>query len=271
MKTKITLAVAMAFPMVAVADGSPWLPVPGSTQVSLEYVNQSGDEFRAGSEKMTLPNKIKQDTTSLGLQYGLTDQLAIDAKLNYASSTFGDAKDSAFGDSGVGINWRVVDEFERSNMPTVTLRGAVIIDGNYSVGKVDAIGDGASGVELSVLAGKYLLPKLTVAGELGYRNRDNNVPADIWFSANVGYSINSVVGLSAGFTSTRSQGNLDIDGEGFTPDRFPEVREDRDLVKVGASFAVNPRTSLNVNYGEVVSGRNTTLATVWGASVATSF
>lgn len=271
MKTKIALAVAMAFPMVAAADGSPWLPIPGSTQVSLEYVNQAGDEFNAGTEKMMLPNKIKQDTTSLAVQYGLADHLAVDAKLSYVSSTFGDAKDSAFGDAGVGVNWRVVDEFERSNLPTVTLRGAVIIDGNYSVGKVDAIGDGASGVELSVLAGKYLLPKLTVAGELGYRNRNNNVPADIWLSANVGYSINSMVGLSAGFTSTRSQGDLDIAGDGFTPERFPEVREDRDLVKVGASFAVNPRTSLNVSYGEVVSGRNTTLATVWGASVATSF
>lgn len=271
MKTKMALAVALALPIVAVADGSPWLPVPGSTQILLEYVNQAGDEFYAGTEKMMLPNEIKQDTTSLGVQYGLTDQLAVDAKLNYVNSTFGDEEESAFGDSGVGINWRVVDEFERSNMPTITFRGAVIIDGNYSTGKVDAIGDGASGVELSVLAGKYLTPKLTVAGELGYRNRDNNVPTDIWLSANVGYSINSMAGLWAGFTSTRSQGDLDIGAADFTPERFPEVREDRDLVEVGASVSVNARTSLNVSYGEVVSGRNTTLASLWGVSVVTSF
>lgn len=274
-KKKILAAAGMTFflalPAIAAADGSPWLPVPSSTQVSFGYINQTGDEFYLGTEKMPLPSTLEQDTYSIGAQYGLTDAVAIDARLNYAKINFGVASESALADSSIGINWRVYDEFEYTAAPTVTLRGAAIIAGNYETGKIDAIGDGASGLELSVLAGKYLMPKLTVAGEFGYRYRSGDVPDDLWFSANAGYSLASFVSVSAGYIVTRSLGDLDIGGPGFSPPRFPETQEDRDLISVGAAFAVASSTSLNVNYGTVVSGRNTTKADVWGISVVTSF
>lgn len=269
MKKTLIVAVAMALPVIA--EASPWLPIPGSTQLSVGIVNQAGDEFYLGTEKVTLPDKIKQNTYSIGAHHGLTDQLAIDAQLNYARISFGTLSESAIGDSSIGIKWRVFDEFESSGTPTLTLRAAANIAGNYEVGKIDAIGDGASGIELAALAGKYLLPNFTIAGELGYRYRNHDVPADIWVGADVGYSMASFVSLSAGFTATRSQGDLDIAGPGFTPARFPELREDRDLVKIGAAFSISPRVSLNVNYAQVISGRNTTKADIWGISVATSF
>lgn len=275
MKKKILVATGMAlglaFPVIATADGSPWLPVPGSTQVFAGFTHQSGDEFYLDSEKMPLPDTLEQDTYSLGAQYGLADAWAINAQLNYAKINFGSASESALGDSSIGINWRVLDEFEGTTAPTVTLRAVALIAGNYEVGKIDAIGDDASGLELSVLAGKYLTPSFTVSGEVGYRFRSGDVPDDIWASANIGYSPASFVSLSAGYTATRSRGDLDIGGPGFSPPRFPEVQEDRDLLKAGASFAVASNTSLNLNYGTVVSGRNTTKADVWGISVVTSF
>ena len=275
MKKKILVAAGMTFslalPAIAAADGSPWLPVPGSTQISLGYINQTGDEFYLGTTEAPLPVKLKQDTYSIGAKYGLTDEIAIDARLNYAKINFGPASESAVADSSIGVNWRVYDEFEHAAAPTITLRAAAIIAGNYETGKLDAIGDGASGVNLSVLAGKYLTPRLTVAGEFGYSFRSGAVPNDLLFSAKAGYSLTSFVSVSAGYIATRSLGDLDIGGPGFSPPRFPEVREDRDLVSVGAAFAVASSTSLNVNYGTVVSGRNTTKADVWGVSVVTSF
>lgn len=279
MKKKIVVAVFMALPVIAAAEGSPWLPVPGATQLSVSFVHQACDEFYVGTDKAKLPAEIKQDTYSIGVLHGLTDQLMVDARLSYAHNSFDVPTDfpiphgneSALGDSSIGVNWRVVDEFEHAEAPTLTLRAAAIIAGNYDTGKINAIGDGASGVELSVLVGKYLTPKFTVAGELGYRYRNHDVPDDIFADVNLGYSIASFVSVSAGYTATRSRGNLDIGAAGFSPSRFPEVREDRDLVKVGAAFAVAPRTSLNVNYGEVVAGRNTIKGGVWGISVATSF
>ena len=275
MKKKILVAAGMTFslalPAIAAADGSPWLPVPGSTQISLGYINQTGDEFYLGTTETPLPEKLKQDTYSIGAQYGLTDAIAIDARLNYAKINFGPASESALADSSIGINWRVYDEFEHAAAPTITLRGAAIIAGDYETGKIDAIGDDASGVELSVLAGKYLMPKLTVAGEFGYRYRSGDVPDDLWFSVNASYSLASFVSVSAGYITTHSLGDLDIGGPGFSPPRFPEVQEDHDLISVGAAFAVASSTSLNINYGTVISGRNTTKADVWGISVVTSF
>jgi hypothetical protein len=271
MKKTILVTAIMAFPVIAAADGSPWLPVPGSTQVSVGYISQAGDEFYLATDETPLPETLKQDTYSVSVQHGLSDVLAIDARLNYAKISFDPNSESAFADSSIGVNWRVYDEFEHAAAPTITLRGAAIIAGNYETGKIDAIGDDASGVELSVLAGKYLMPRLTVAGEFGYRYRSGEVPDDLWFSANVGYSLASFVSVSAGYIATRSLGDLDIGGPGFSAPRFPEVQEDRDLVSVGAAFSVADSTSLNINYGTVISGRNTTKADVWGISVTTSF
>ena len=270
-KEKILVAIVMALPVIAAADSSPWLPIPGSTQASIGYINQSGDKFYLGTNKMTLPEKLKQDTYFIGVQYGLTDTVAIDAQLNYQKVNFGAASESARGDSSIGINWRAIDEFERAKLTTVTLRAAAIIAGDYETGKIDAIGDNASGVELSALAGKYLTPRFTISGEVGYRYRNNNVPDDIFISTNMGYSLASFLSISTGYTATRSLGDLDIGGPGFSPSRFPEVQEDRDLIRAGAAFYVASNTSLNLNYGTVVSGRNTTKADVWGISVVTSF
>lgn len=277
---KITLAAALVvLPLSAIANGSPWLPIPGTGQVSLGWVYQAGDEFYVADQKATLPDKIKQDTFSLNGLYGLTDELAIDATLNYARSRFSPpagfpvphADESSIGDSTIGIRWRVVDEFEGGNKPTVTLRAGAIIKGNYDIGKIDAIGDGASGVEVSALIGKFITPSLALSGELGYRYRDKDVPADLFGSIDLNYGINSLLSASIGYTKVQSRGSLDLSSPGFTPSRFPELREDRDLVRVGLGINVAPRTSVSLNYGKVIDGRNTTKADVFGISLSQSF
>jgi len=271
MKKTLIVAIALAMPAVAAADGSPWLPIPGSAQVSIGYLQSSGDEYDAGTTRKMLSAKIEQGTFSLGLQLGLTDQFAIDTRFNYVDSKFGMASEGALSDTTIGARWRVVDEFEHNSTPTVTLRANAILNGNYDTGRRDAIGDGGSGGELSVLVGKYLMPALTVNGELGYRNRNKMIPSDFWGDINVGYAVHSRVSLTAGYSMTRSQGDLDIGGPGFTPSRFPETTEDRDVIKVGASIAAMSNMSVNLNYGKVVSGRNSTLADLFGVSLAASF
>lgn len=275
---KIAIAAAMiALPVAAFAEGSPYLPIPGAGQVSVGYTNQSGDDFWVGSTKMTLPAKIKFNNLSVGAQYGLTDSLAIDGTLTYTSSRFGVAagastgNESALSDSTVGIKWRLVDEFETTGAPTVSLRAGAIIKGNYATGKIDAINDGASGIEVSALIGKYLTPAFSISGELGYRQRGNTVPKDTFGSIDVNYGFNSVVSASLGFSSVRASGNLDIGGPGFSPARFQEVKEERDLVHAGVNFNLLPGTSLSFNYGKVTAGRNTIKADVFGVAVTQAF
>lgn len=280
MMKQIALATTIGtLPFAAFAQSSPWLPYAGSGQVSVAVIDQAGDDFWVGKTKMTLPTKIKQDTVSVGAVYALNDDLAIDGALNYTRSRFAPpagfpiphAQGSSLSDSTFGVRWRALDEFEHAGLPTVTLRAAAIIKGNYDTGIIDAVGDGGSGVEGSVLVGKYLTTALSVAGELGYRHRNNGVPADLFSSVELNYGFSAGIAGSLGYSAVRSRGWLDIGAPGFSPSRFPEVREDRDLVRAGLSFSVAPHTSLGLNYGKVVSGRNTTKAQLWGASLSQAF
>lgn len=276
---KIAIAAAIAsLPLAAFAEGSPWSPLEGSGQVSLGLVSQAGADFWVAKQKMTLPTKIKLDTASVGVQYGITDELSVDGTLNYSRSRFAapagfpipHGEESALSDSSVGVKWRVLDEFERAGLPTVAVRLAAIVKGGYDTGKIDAIGDGASGAEASILVGKYLSSAFSLSGELGYRHR-SGVPADAFGAINANYTFNATVSASVGYSAVRSRGWLDIGAPGFSPARFPEVREDRDLVRVGLGLNLAPRTSLGLNYGEVINGRNTTKAKLWGAALSQAF
>jgi opacity protein-like surface antigen len=272
-------AAIVALPVVALADNSPWLPVPGSGQASVSWVNQAGDDFYVGDKKMTLPTKIKQDTFSISGQYGLTDEVAIDATLNYARGRFAapagfpipHGEESSFADSTIGVKWRISDEFISDNVPTISLHAAAIVKGNYRVGKIDSLGDGASGAEVSAIVGKYLTPSLSLSGEIGYRYRDHNVPADAFGGVDLNYGFNSFLSASIGYSIVRSRGSLDIGATGFSPSRFPEVREDRDLVHAGLGFNLTKTSSLGLNYGQVLSGRNTTKSKIVGIALNSSF
>jgi hypothetical protein len=277
---KFAIAAAIiALPAAAFAEGSPYLPIPGSGQFSVGLSHQAGEDFWVGTTKMTAPSKIKLNNLSVGVQYGLSDALAIDGTLNYARSSFAapagfplpHGDESALADTTLGIKWRLVDEFEQQGMPTLSIRAGAIIKGNYKINKFDSISDGASGLEVSALLGKYLTPALSVTGELGYRHRSNSVPSDWFGAADLNYSFNSTVSGSIGYSSVRSNGDLDIGGTGFTPARFQEVREDRDLVHVGLGFNIAPSLSLGVNYGMVTTGRNTIKADVLSVSLSSAF
>lgn len=276
---KLVVVGLLVLPGLALAEGSPWLGIPGSGQASVSFINQAGDDFYVAKDKMTLPTKIKQSTVSFGVQYVLSDDLAVDGTLNYAHSRFSPpagfpiphGNESSLADSTVGVKWRLVDEFDNAAMPTVAVRAGAIIKGNYQVGKIDSIGDGSSGIEASLLIGKYLTTALSVSGELGYRHRSDGVPADVFSSIDASYSVNARLSLSAGYSMVHSRGSLDLGTAAFAPSKFPLLREDRDLAHIGLGVNLARNVSLAVNYGKVVSGRNTTKADVWGVSLGTSF
>jgi hypothetical protein len=252
---------------------SPWLPIPGATSATLSYVHQDADEFFAGKDKVSLPSDLEQDTYSLSVEYGVLDQLAAFAELGYATSDFAPSGDNDEGltDSKIGVAWRIVDEAIFPKAPTVTVRAAWIIEGDYETGRLDAIGDGASGYELSAIVGRQLLPQLAVWGEVGYRNRDQGVPSDVFYEADVSYTFLTKLTATVGYLFVRSDGDLDIGGPGFTEDKFPLVEEDVDLFKIGLSYAVLPHTSVGVNYAHVEDGRNTSISNAYGVSLSYNF
>ena len=151
MKIQTLLAAAtLILPLAAVAENdSPWLPIPGQVSLSVDHTEQSGDSAYIAGTRLPLSaitgggaSKYRRAATQLRLGYGLSDAVSLDATLGYGKVRVG-AADNSSGrlDSILGVNWRVLDEFERPGLPTLTLRGAAIIKGGYDGARLAALGN----------------------------------------------------------------------------------------------------------------------------------
>ncbi|MGR8929622.1 MAG: transporter [Gammaproteobacteria bacterium] len=224
-----------------------------------------------------LPTDLSQHTFTAYLEYGLLDSLALDARLGYAFSDLAtdpmlSPKASLDGmtDTNLGIRWRALDETIGDPM-TVTFRVAGVIEGSYRAGALNAIGDGASGGEFSMLVGRIFDNGLSVYNEVGYRTRNRPVPDE--FFASIGGRYGFASGFSAGvsYQIAESLGGIDIGSPGFTPSRFPAVNEDYQIVGFDLSYQLAPRTFVSVNYGKTVDGRNTGDQDIVGLSIGQGF
>ena len=217
------------------------------------------------------PN-LGQHTVWLNGMYGWSDAVAIDVRVGLARSyaSAGPGTNPAMGgrykysgvtDSNIGVTWRIADELVNPSMPSIALRGGAIIKGSYATGAINAIGDGASGLEVSALAGKYFADMFAVSGEVGYRVRDGDVPEDLFVNLSGGVLVDNI-GLSVNYKLVDAQSGLQIGLGSFNPSRFPEVEEDIQFLSGTVSLNVSDQTNLAVTYGEVIDGRNTSKSKV---------
>ena len=164
--------------------------------------------------------------------------------------------DSGRLDSVLGVSLRLLDEFESAGGPTVTLRAAAIIKGDYDGGRLAALGNAANGVELAALVGKQF-GRVALWAEGGVQERSNQVPHATF------YELGGRVRLGAGFSANASwgtkdySGNLDVAGPGFTPAAFQRVRTERKLVKLGLNWAFAANQGLGLDVSQLRKGRNT--------------
>jgi hypothetical protein len=259
----------LLLPTLALADGSPWLGAPGAIDVEGSYIFQSADKLFVGKVEMPLPDDLEQTTYSLRLGYTVSERVALDLRVGYAESDFiAPGTYDGITDTRIGVNYVVHDEFaSTSGAPTLTLRAVGIIAGNYDTGSIEAIGDGASGFEIAALVGKQFTNGLALSSELGYRNRADDVPDDFFASLNAWYAFNSTFSAGVGYVVNSADGNLDIGGPGFTEPRFPEVDEDFELVRIGASLNLTPNWRLGFDAGRVIDGANTAKSDVYAISL----
>lgn len=266
-KSVSALALCLAIvPFVAQAQSvSPWLPIPGSGTFSAGYVDQSADTAYIGSKNLPVSgitsgaaSQYKRASYGLNFIYGISDSLSVDATLARGSVKVG-AADNSSGllDSVIGLNYRVLDEYENRSAPTVTLRFTGIIGGNYDGAKLAALGKDASGFGLSAIVGKQFTSSFRAWGGIGYESRGNDVPKAISADVNVGFRVIPALDITAGYASKNYDGSLDIGGAGFSPAAFQRVKEERQTIKVGASYAVAGNQTIAVSFAKVVGGRNT--------------
>lgn len=242
---------------------SPWLPAAGTHQSAFSIVVQEADELYVGDVEMPLPTTLEQQSYVFDYSYGINDRLALDLRAGWAESDFlvdpGLAPEGGldgFTDARVGLRWNWLDGLGDAPF-TLTLSAAALIEGDYEVGALPAIGDGASGAELSVLSGWAFASGFAWQSEIGYRYRSGEVPNEWFFNRTLSYSFNDRVAARVGWYGVESRGDLDIGGTGFTPARFPEVEEDYELWLLGASVGLGEDFTLGLDYGRKFDGRNT--------------
>ncbi len=264
---KLITATALSFPVLAFAAGtSPYLPIPGEIALTINYTAQSGDDAYLGDEEVSLSDitsgaasEYERSATTLLINYGLNDSVALDAQIGYSEVEVGSAdNDDGINDSSIGISWRLVDEFLAESAPTVTLRAAVIIKGDYDgADRIGGVGKDEDGFETSVILGKQLTNTFSLTGELGYENRTGDVPDAHFYGINASYGLTDRLGLSTGYSFKEYNSSLDIGAPGFTPARFKEVNEVRELVKLGIGYAISGNQGISLNLATVVDGKNT--------------
>ena len=260
MKRVFALLAVSSLCTSAWADGSPWLPIPKSASLSVSHVYQDAQKFYRGKERRRLPfGGIEQNTTWVELKYGLSESLALDVRGGYSEVETDNGMDSdGMTDTTVGVTWRVLDEHvSESFAPSIAVRAAGIIAGDYDTGMPEAIGDGGDGFEASIIVGKIFDGTFALSGEAGRRERKDGVPGETFVNASAYVLAIPKLTLVARYHKTMSDGDLDIGGPGFSPARFPETDEDIDRISLGGSFNVTERLSLGLNWFSTLDGRNT--------------
>ena len=170
----------------ASAQGTPWIAEPGTGSVNLTYANQNATGFYRFVEdqlqKVPGPladSHLAQTTMWFGVNYALTDAVALDVQSAWASSSLpgaagpsgGEEGYSGLFDSNVAVTWRFVDELV-SDAPSVALRVGAIVAGGYDTGYINSLGDGGNAIETSLIIGKF-------AARPGSRERSATAPARV--------------------------------------------------------------------------------------------
>lgn len=259
---------------------SAWLPKPQEFVVTPAFTYQRFDTFWAGKTETSLkPDDLTQETALLGLEYGVTEFLALDINGGYswtstkAPGLGGNKRDDGFIDTTAGVRWRLLDEQKTPCriMPTLTLRVGGILEGNYDQAQAFSAGDGASGFETSLLVGKSICTGFGAYGDIGYRNRNHNVPDDLFGSVGMYATVKSFT-VSVGYRHVQGLSGGDIGGGGFNPgssrDGFPSVKEISQNIEAGLGYTDKGGRFYQFFYAHTLNGRNTGQKDVFGVSAS---
>ena len=265
---------------------SAWLPAPGELLLTPNYTYFTYDKFLVGKQVVTALKdngaKWTQHAANLSTEYGISEDFAADLTFGYVRADtgnfagFGRTSVDGIADTTFGLRYRLVDEHrsESAWVPTLSLRVGGIIEGSYDVTYAAPlnVGNGASGVETSLLFGKQFGDSgFGVFGDLGFRHRAEGVPEDLFGSAGI---FQRIGGFSLSFAYRHSQGlsGGDIGGPGFgTTYGFPQTREIAQLVEGGLGYTDQGGRTYQFTVAQKVAGRNTGEKFVLGFAVTFPF
>ena len=263
-----TLGGAILVATSASAQFSAWLPAAGETILTPSYSFSTFDEFWAGGTKVELPDDMRQHTWAFTVEYGITELLAADATIGYTwvDAPAFDDEDDGLADTTFGLRYKIMDQDPDGFplWPTAAIRVGGIIEGTYDENFPFSAGDGATGVEASLLLAKQICPNFGLFGDIGYRYRNHDVPEDIFGSVGA-YATYYGFTLSAAYRHVQGLDGDDIGDPGF---RFPEVREINRNFEAGLGYRDPGGRYYQVFYARTIGGINTGEKDIFGVSAS---
>ena len=291
----VFLSVVAWYPsQTALSQGTPWIAEPRTGSITITHYGQHAVEFYRGTETVkclleATGVQLSQNTVWFHANYALNDAIAVDLQMAWAKSFVSGAVGPSGGresysglyDTNLSVTWRFLDELV-SNTPSVAARVGVTIPGVYDTGYINSIGDGGSGIEGSLILGKFW-SVAGVSAELGYRQRGSttvnpdavgaiqgeeiDIPSEVFMNFWLFVPIVGGRRLSANYRIVNATSGLDIGGAGFSPSRFPGLEEDSQLFGLQFFGPLFGSVSTHVFYGRVVGGRNTAMSSVLGGGL----
>lgn len=273
MNKRLLLLVLLGCSSQAYSEGSPWVPGHGENNISLSVTSGSSADFFIGETSTDLGTDLSGTFYWLNYSYGYDDIWAFDVRAGYAEAELDGNNDaqSDFADTSVGVSYQFINEFEADNgLPTISGRLGFTFGGSYDPNRIDAIGDGASGFDVSLLVGKSVTPAIALIGDLTYRQRGSDV-ADTVKLLLTGYYTTPISGLGVGLSYAIGRTDTDLD---FGPDaqgRFSETNRDTDWLIFGADYGFSNGIGLGLTYASLLEGRNIPDTDVGTFTVSYSF
>jgi len=272
MKTIASLLfVAAALCHSSVHAQSAYTPPARTGSVTPSFSYQTFDNFYDSNEVVSLSsvgiNGIQQYTISIAAEYGITDDIAVDALLGWTWAEMnnpigpGDPTSiDGLNDTLLGARWRFLDEnkFDAWWVPTLTIRAGATIAGSYRAGFINSPGNGASGAEYNLLFAKYYAPwDLGLYGSLSHKLYAENVPNK--FEGSIGFykGFNNGFNLFIGYRRVQSLSGINFDSPAFNTSRFQELREIADNVEYGVTYTDSGGRTYGLTFYNVLSGENT--------------
>ncbi len=252
--TTVALAAATFAPRPAGAlDINGFLPERGHVDVALSYTSESYEKFWAGTTKVHDPGVGDVDikSTSLWLQWGLLDDLALVANLPYVDdSTNGLAhfKDSGLQDLSVLLKYRLVSSGPHRLVAGLGASTPVSsYEGNLPVTR----GHDTTDV-LFRLVYQYQADRFYFSQQVGYDLRGKDAPDSYPLYTEIGFTAGPVT-YSGFYSRLIATSGTDIGDPGFT---FPSNRQEYSRLGAKIYGRINDRLGLSAAYYDTLDGRN---------------
>jgi hypothetical protein len=249
----ILACAGLAVPVQAF-DVNGFLPGQGQGDVALSYTSEGYDQFWAGKTKVSDPGvgEVDLKSTSVWLQWGLADNLALVANLPYidaSSNGLGGFEDQGLQDLAVLLKYRFFSSGPHSLVGGVGVRTAVQ---DYEANLPVDLGDNTTDA-LFRLVYLFHTPVFYFSQQVGYDLRNKDAPNDYPFYTELGFTAGRIT--YGGFYSRLiADGGTDIGDPGFT---FPSNKEE--YSKIGAKIYARLTDFIGLSgaYFVTQDGRNT--------------